>query len=98
MLSWTAGVSPAHDHDAGWKPAVRKTMTRHWSGAPPALRQIQLAPHRNVVGRVGPAAFGLVDAGGGEPIGGLRREQEVVDAQAPVLRPAAGLVVPERVD
>jgi len=27
MLSWTAGFQPAHDHDAGWKPAVRKTMS-----------------------------------------------------------------------
>src|SRR5215203_7197755 len=61
-------------------------------------RQIQLAPHRYVVGRVGQAAYGLVDAGGGEPVGGLRREQEMVDTQAPVLGPAAGLVVPEGVD
>jgi hypothetical protein len=27
MLFRTAGVQPAHDHDAGWKPAVRKSMT-----------------------------------------------------------------------
>ena len=40
----------------------------------------------------------LVDAGGGEPVGGLRREQHVVDADAPVLLPGAGLIIPERVE
>src|SRR6266545_6939791 len=25
MLFWTAGFQPAHEHDAGWKPAVQKT-------------------------------------------------------------------------
>ena len=34
MIFRTAGVSPAHDHEAGRRPAVRKIMTRHWSGAP----------------------------------------------------------------
>ena len=33
-----------------------------------------------------------------EAVGGLRREQDVVDADAVVLLPGAGLVVPERVD
>ncbi len=28
MLFRTAGFQPAHDHEAGWKPAVRKSMTR----------------------------------------------------------------------
>jgi len=28
MLFRTAGILPAHDHEAGWKPAVRKTMTQ----------------------------------------------------------------------
>ena len=27
MFFRTAGFQPAHDHDAGWKPAIRKTMT-----------------------------------------------------------------------
>jgi hypothetical protein len=27
MLFRTAGILPAHAHDAGWKPAVRKTKT-----------------------------------------------------------------------
>jgi hypothetical protein len=26
MVFRTAGILPAHDHDAGWKPAVRKIM------------------------------------------------------------------------
>ena len=29
MFFRTAGFQPAHDYEAGWKPAVRKTMTRH---------------------------------------------------------------------
>jgi hypothetical protein len=33
----TAGVPPAQDHEAGQRPAVQKTKTRHWSGTPPAL-------------------------------------------------------------
>src|SRR5262249_60833623 len=39
----------------------------------------------------------LVDSGGDEPIGGLRRQQQMIDADAVVLLPSAGLVVPERV-
>jgi hypothetical protein len=27
MVFRTAGILPAHDHEAGWKPAVRKTMS-----------------------------------------------------------------------
>jgi len=27
MFFRTAGILPAHVHDAGWKPAVRKTMS-----------------------------------------------------------------------
>jgi hypothetical protein len=26
MIFRTAGFQPAHDHEAGWKPAVRKIM------------------------------------------------------------------------
>ena len=33
-----------------------------------------------------------------QPVGGLRGQQHVVDADAPVLLQRAGLVVPERVD
>ena len=40
----------------------------------------------------------LVDAGGDEPVGGLRRQQQMVDADAVVLLPGAGLIVPEGVE
>ena len=33
-----------------------------------------------------------------EPVGGLRRQQQVVDADAPVLLPGAGLIIPEGVE
>ena len=39
----------------------------------------------------------LFDRGRAEAVGGLRRQQQVVDADAVVLLPGAGLVVPERV-
>src|SRR5215510_1100984 len=40
----TAGFQPAHDHDAGWKPAVRKTMTMtDWGAFVPGPRA-RLAP------------------------------------------------------
>ena len=40
----------------------------------------------------------LVDAGADQPVGGLRRQQHVVDADAVVLLPGAGLIVPEGVE
>ena len=58
----------------------------------------QIDPDRHVVGRLLPGAHVLVDARRGEPVGGLRRQQQVVDADAPVLLPGAGLIVPERVE
>ena len=51
-----------------------------------------------MVGGLLPAAGVLVDAGGDEPVGRLRRGQDVVDADAVVLLPGARLIVPERVD
>jgi len=33
----SAGFQPAHDHEAGWKPAVQKSMRwAPWRGALPA--------------------------------------------------------------
>ena len=54
--------------------------------------------NRHVVGRLFPSAHVLVDAGADEPVGGLRRQQHMVDADAVVLLPGAGLIVPERVE
>src|SRR5438105_699794 len=51
-----------------------------------------------MVGRLFPGAHVFVDGRAGELIGGWRREQDVVDADAVVLLPGAGLVVPERVE
>ena len=39
-----------------------------------------------------------VDAGIDQPVGGLRRQQQMIDADAVVLLPGAGLVIPERVE
>jgi len=40
----------------------------------------------------------LVDARGDEAVGGLRRQQQVVDADAPILLPRARLIIPEGVE
>ena len=58
------------------------------------VTDVELAPDRDMVGRLGLAALVLVDADGREAVGGLRREQQMVDAQAVVLLPGAGLVIP----
>jgi hypothetical protein len=47
-----------------------------------------------VVRRFRLAAFVTFDTDGGQAVGGLRREQQVIDTQAEVTRPGAGLVVP----
>src|SRR5690606_9416853 len=44
-----------------------------------------------------PGARTLVDAGRDEPVGGARREQVMIDADAVVLLPGASLIVPESV-
>ena len=38
-----------------------------------------------------------IDLAGLKPVGGLRRQQQMVDAQALVLLVGAGLIIPERV-
>ena len=59
--------------------------------------QIKINPDRDVVGRLLPAAHIAIDADIDEPVAGLRRKQQVVNPQAPILLPAAGLIVPEGV-
>ena len=56
-----------------FQPALRPEILR--SGG-------DLAPHRRVVRGLVAAARRAVDVGGGEPVRGLRRQQQMVDAQA----------------
>ena len=51
-----------------------------------------------MVGRLVGAARLAIDAGRLESIGGLGRQQQMIDAQSLVALPAAGLVVPEGVE
>src|ERR1700690_1410473 len=55
-------------------------------------------PDRNVIRRLLLGPHRLVDRGRDQPVGGLWRQDEVVDADPVVTLPGAGLVVPERVD
>ena len=50
-----------------------------------------------MVGGLFLAALLAVDLAGDESVGGLRRQQEMVDAKPFVARPAPGLIVPEGV-
>src|SRR5690242_4988846 len=59
------------------------------------LLEIEATPDRRVVGRLIEAARLAVDLAITEAIGGLGREQQVVDAQALVALPAARLIIPE---
>ena len=71
---------------------------------PPAWRrgrsrrlEIEIGPNRHVIGRLLPGAHIAVDADIDQPVAGLRRHQQMIDAQAPVLLPGAGLIIPEGV-
>ena len=62
------------------------------------LSQGQFDPNRRMVGRfVAPAHF-LVYRNRLQPIGRLRRQKQMVDANAVVLLPRARLIIPERVE
>ena len=68
------------------------------SGSCSAVRlDRQFAPDRRVVGGavLGPRL--LVDVAGGDPVGRMRRQQQMVDPQPLVAVPAPGLVIPEGV-
>ena len=58
----------------------------------------ELDPGRRVVARFLLAPRPFVDAGASQPVGGLGRAQQMVDAEARVALPAAGGVVPEGVE
>src|SRR5262249_44755256 len=62
------------------------------------LIQLRLEPHRHMVRGLLPAARVLVDTGGEKPIGRLRGGQNVIDADAVILLPGTGLIIPERVE
>src|SRR6185437_901338 len=77
---------------------MKRTLTLSLSkgeGQPSSDRE--LAPHRHMVGRLVPATHMFVDAAGLEAIGRLRRQHNVIDADAVILLPCARLVVPEGV-
>src|SRR5579871_3058947 len=57
----------------------------------------ELDHDRHVIGRLVEGPGALVDGRRGEPVGGERRQEHVVDADAVVLLPGAGLIVPEGV-
>ena len=50
-----------------------------------------------MVRRLLAAANLLVDGAALETVGGLRREQDMIDADTVILLPGAGLIIPERV-
>ena len=57
----------------------------------------QLDPCRGMIAGAFPAADLAIDTGGGQPLGRLRAQEEVIDAQPGVPRPAVPHVIPERV-
>src|SRR5271166_1572934 len=77
------------------KPAFRCAQCGLLHGSSQHSLKRKIDPDRNVVGRLFPAAHVLVDAARDEPVGGLWREQHMVDANSVVLLPGTGLIVPE---
>src|SRR5262249_17066677 len=78
---------------AGAKAANNSTS---WNGSARLDREVR--PYRHVVGWLFPGTHVTVDAGSRQPICRLRRQQQVIDADAVVLLPSAGLIIPERVE
>src|SRR5258706_6801084 len=65
----------------------------------PVLRgfEVEIGPYRHMVRRLFPAAHIAIDPDIDQPIAGLRRQQQMIDAQTLVFLPGASLVIPERV-
>src|SRR5215831_210818 len=61
-------------------------------------RDIQVDVDRHVIGWLVPAADMAVDARIDQAVGGLRRQQQMIDADAVILCPCAGLVIPKAVE
>ena len=76
----------------------RRAASSRQSAASSCRLNVELDPCRHVIRRLLPGAGETVDAGGDEPVGRLRRQQQMIDADAVVLLEGAGLIVPERVD
>src|SRR5262249_5125058 len=57
----------------------------------------QFAPDRHVVRWLLAATHMLVDLAGFETIGSLRRQENVIDADAVVFLPGTGLIIPKRI-
>src|SRR4029077_10978723 len=79
----------------GASSARRVTVVRAYRRSPWLDRKV--SHHRNVIRGFFPAAHVPVDVDLDQPIGRLWGQQNVVDADAVVLRPGAGLIVPERI-
>src|SRR5579883_1186489 len=62
------------------------------------LSQIEIDADRRMVGGFIAAAHFLVDRDARQPIGGLRRQQQMIDADAVVPLPAEGLEIPKRIE
>ena len=73
------------------------SLALHGGGRAPASHS-QLDANRRMVGRFVAPAHVLVDRDRLQPIGGLRRQKQVVDAKAVVLLPRARLIIPERIE
>src|SRR5262249_56030303 len=61
-------------------------------GLPPF--NIEIHVNRHVIGRLVPAADVTVYAGIDQTVGGLRREQQMIDADTVILCPCSGLIIP----
>src|SRR5439155_18090029 len=90
---WVAGV----DRFSAIFPAPLRSPRDIWQQRTSSIKG-KFDHHRHVVGGLFPAAYVAIDGGRRQPVGGLRREQDVVDPDAVVFLPGPSLVVPERVE
>ena len=88
----------AHSYLEGWMRAAALTLACAPLIAPLFHLDREIDDHRHVVGRLFPSTDMPIDGRADEPVGGLRRQQDMVDADAVVLLPGAGLIVPEGVE
>ena len=91
-----ARAGAASISSAGWRRGASSSRRRSARHAPPSIaRSIHTGTWSDGFSQPRTClSMPAVD----EPVGGLRRQQQVVDADAVVLLPGAGLIVPERVE